>query len=60
MCVNGKFHHKEQLDFDLFKEGFFESKFCEVAINKKYTIVLSEIYKAPNTSGKEFFRNFCT
>ena len=38
MYVNDKFQHKEWLDLDLFEEGFFESKFCEVANNKKLKI----------------------
>ena len=37
MYANGKFHHREWLDV------FLESKFCEVAINKKFKILLSEI-----------------
>ena len=41
MYVNDKFHHKEQLDHDVFEDGFFESKFSEVVINKKYKILLS-------------------
>ena len=43
---------KEQLALDVFEEGFFESKFHEVVINKKYKILLSEIYRVQNTSEK--------
>ena len=57
MYVSDKFHQKEQLDIDVFEEAFFESKFHEMAINKKFKILLSEIYRVPNTSEKnwEFF-----
>ena len=34
--VKDKFYYKEWLDLDVFEEGFFESKFCEVAIKNKF------------------------
>ena len=52
MCVNDKFHYKEWLDLDVFEKQFIESTFCEVAINRKFNIFLSEIYRVPNTSEK--------
>ena len=54
MNVKDTLHQKEQLDLDAFEEGFFEPKFCEVAINTKYTF-LWEIYRVPNTSEKILF-----
>ena len=51
--VNDKFHHREQLDPDVFEEGF-----GEVAINKKFKILLSEIYRVPN-SREKFLGNLC-
>ena len=42
MYVNDEFHHKEWLDFEY---EFFESEFCDVAINKKFKILLSEYMK---------------
>ena len=59
MYINDTFHHKEQLDLDVSEDGLFESKFCEVAINKKYKILLSEIYSFKYWL-KRIFRNFCT
>ena len=35
LYVNYKFHRKEWLDLDVFEERLFESKLCEVALNKK-------------------------
>ena len=52
MYVNDKFHHKEQLILDV----FFVSKFSEVAINKKFRILLSDIYIFPNTSEKKIWK----
>ena len=52
MYLNDKFLHKEQLDLDLFEKGFFKYKFCEVAINMKFKILLSELFRVPNTSKK--------
>ena len=59
MYVNDKLHHKKQLDLNVFEEGFFESKFREVAIDKKFKNLLSETYRVPNTSKKIPFRNLC-
>ena len=59
MYVNDKFDHKECLDLDVFEKGFFESKFSEVVISKKFNILLSEIYRVPNTSETKL-GNFCT
>ena len=50
MYINDKSHHKEKLDLDVFEDGFFESKFCEVAINEKFKVIVSEIYRVANTS----------
>ena len=58
MYVNGNFDHKGWLDLDVFEEGLFEPKFCEVAINKKYKILSLEIYRVPNISEKEFLDIF--
>ena len=43
MYVKNKFHHKQWLDHDTFEDGFFEPKFCEVAINKKFKILVKNI-----------------
>ena len=55
MYVNDKFYHKEWLDLYVFEEGFFESQVCEVAIDKEFKILLSEIYRVPNTSKNIFW-----
>ena len=43
MYVSDKFYQKGWLDLDAFENAFFESRFCEVEINTKYKILLSEL-----------------
>ena len=58
MYINDKFLHKEWLDLDAFEEEFLELKFCEDAMNKKFKILLSEIYRVPVTSEKNLGEMF--
>ena len=50
MYINDEFHHKEPLEHDVFEEGLFESSFCNWLKTRSSKMLLSEIYRVPNTS----------